>query len=750
MSCGCRRITLIDLDIPMLLQIRSVSENGEEEVQSMIILAARLVKAFIPVLAMAGCVAIFRKKLSASQYIKVGMVILLFALVSFKVSDFVPPMNEKIIISATGEMNENATAPEVNLIGFSVDGVGVPVKKPLEGKWFWYGDTLCWRLESNPSQPEGMTRSITLEVPVGWERTANFSGAMWRGIVQIETAHGSQMVDTYSEEGAVICAQLGCSDTKLLILNQARYIAVYLAVIAVMLSICLLSIKRFIEDPDKLGRWMRRNDGKFVYGIIAVVMFAYMFRYADLSSLWYDEYLGISYTKGSLWEAIRYCLLIREYHPPLFEILANIWYHITPDGVDWLLLVCIVPCCISAFLTGLIGEEIKDKYTGAIAAALLAASTTVWIGQAYEYRPYAVFMMSFTLTLYCHVKRSKEPEKRKWHILYSLALLCLGMSDYYGMVACAEFFCADIYLAVKKKLPVKAGQDYIFPGIICFAWAVEIVVIASKQETLGSWMMPGYDHIINLYKVLSGNHRILFYLFMGGLALGLIKILWNKKNEFGWSEYYPAVISWMILFTTIGPIVIAKALGLSFTFWLNRYFLFLIPGVSILSANAVTFLIDSIFNDQNKKMLETIACIACVVVLFYNCLTTMSVTKASSMLGYYEPYRESADWIYTQINYIFNDDTIILSPEHDGINVPWQECYVTRFGERDPLNVKCAASVSDEELQNYQVVYFPYSHYDQDPYEVEHLKAMLERIEQYFTLEENNTAARVLVFKRTS
>lgn len=38
----------------------------------------------------------------------------------------------------------------------------------------------CWRPETDGRQPEGTVRSVTLEIPVSWDRTVNFFSNEWR------------------------------------------------------------------------------------------------------------------------------------------------------------------------------------------------------------------------------------------------------------------------------------------------------------------------------------------------------------------------------------------------------------------------------------------------------------------------------------------------------------------------------------------------------------------------------------------
>ena len=69
-----------------------------------------------------------------------------------------------------------------------------------------------------------------------------------------------------------------------------------------------------------------------------------------------------------------------------------------------------------------------------------------------------------------------------------------------------------------------------------------------------------------------------------------------------------------------------------------------------------------------------------------------------------QPYRQAADWIYTQSNTIFNENTLILTTDLPQVVPGWMEYYVQRQGRRDPLLVISQEEIGDE-LLNYDRIY---------------------------------------------
>lgn len=702
----------------------------------MILLTAKMIKIVLLIMAIAGGVYLFRNKVSKKHLVYLSVLMVCFALAAQTMSGLVPPLTDEITLTALGEKNEASEAEEIFLQSITVEGEEVAIGRLVEGKWFWRGEAIGWRIETDSRQPEGVTRTVVLRVPVGWARTLNFEGSTRGGLVEVKTAHGSQVIDTY-RENTIVPAVIGRSSTSQLIFNQICYLAVYIAVLAGLLVCTVWIVKWALENPQQAGLWLKRHSGKLIYGSIALVTFVVMVYYADSTSLWIDELMAIDFTNGSIFEAIKFCLDIREYHPPLFDIIATVWYHIAPYGEKWLLLVSIVPCVIATYITGVIGEQIKDKWMGTIAALLFATSTSGWVRQAYEYRPYAVLVMFFSLTMYCFVKRSRDTGVVRWRILYSLFLLCMGMTDYFGMVACAEFFAADVYLIAKKKIHWKTVIDYVFPGLICFAWVGAIInYMVHTDRFYGNWSMPNLQQVLNTFRLISGELDGLYWILFVGLGIGIVRIWFqNGQNDtFSWQYFYLSCCAWIVIFTIVGPIVIAKLLNQPATIWVERFFLFLRPCSCLLMGNAMIFLIE--MAKGNLVLYKTILCVCTSAALAMNCFIVVSKLKSS------DTYRESANWIYQQDD-IFSDETIILVDEWNFTKVGYQEYYISRQGQRDALNVDCVPYMTKEKLLQYNKIYLLYCHYG-----IQWDMSRLNYIDEYYNLEMDNANDRVLVYSR--
>lgn len=660
----------------------------------------------------------FRDRLSRRWLAYITAAILICAVaVNYAVS-FLPPMTEEVTLTALGEKQEAAKGMEVYLSGYTIDGKSYISGKSLEiveGKWFWKGEIYTWRPETDSRQPEGTTRTVVLKIPVGWNRTLDFNSSQYRGKVEISTYEKQWTVDTYSEEGRINSEQIGRSRTTLLLLNQLRRLALYILVFLVLSFWGIRTVQWALEKPEQAREWLDRNSGKIAYGCIALVTFALMVHYADKYSLWYDCIATISFTCGTVAEAFYTCFNLYDYTPPFYNICATLWYHIAPYGQKWLLLISIVPTVLAIYLMGLIGEHLKGKYCGIFASIFIAFSTSVWLNAAYQYRSYSFLVFFSALTLYSYILKGENVKLSR--IYFSLSLTGLAMSNYYGMLACAGYAIADLYLVYKKQSSMKRTIiPYIFPGVISISWVIGIIAITLQHreyKKIATWYPEpsGAEQVYDLLRFLSGNIDIFYYLFLISLSAAVIVCV-QKTKSFSMDRFY-------LLFSTMQIICMVSIMLIYSNFvnrespkWAERYFLVLIPQICIVLIYAFSGFIGFLKEESIKKNLQKVCCLSVGIITFLHCyhvIITPSEIKAITASGttcVTEPYREAADWIYTQNNYIFNRDTVIIANDHYGAKRGTIEYYIERQGRRDPLNYYHNSEITADELINYNRIYF--------------------------------------------
>lgn len=669
----------------------------------MILFTAAAIKILVFILTLVLCYRIFSERLDKKQLIFLGILVTIFACCANYIANLLPPLTDTVTLTALGEKREEARGMEVYLNGYTIDGEEYLAGKSLEiesGHWFWSGETYAWRPETDSRQPDGMTRTVVLKIPVGWDRTLNFSSSEWRGLVQIDDGYNVWVEDTYAEKSSIKVVQIAKSEIGVLLANQVRYVAVYTAIMLLIVFGSILLFNKVLHNEPESKEWFCRNNSKFIYACIAFITLLLMFHYAGNISFWYDELYEVAFTNGSLKEALMHCLYANCDNPPLVVLLETLWYHIVPYGEPYLLLVSIIPVCIAIFIMGVICEKIADKYCGILAAILMATSITIWNYAAYEYRSYACMVLFSTLTLYIFIKRNENKNQKKWTILFSLSMAALAMTHYFGILACIWFACADGYLLIKRELKIKDFIPYSFLAIVCLIWFA-FVFIYKHKEGIPAWhSVPNLLSIKSLLYFISGDYELTFWLFVFGIATSII--LYSKENIYKvkWIRFYCVFSLFAITSSILLLFLYGNFINTNAPLWTNRYFLFLIPYVCLLSVSSISFI---------KTDYKKVFCIFFLLVLTLNCFSVVSTSKSN------EPFREAADWIYTQSNYIYNDDTLIVCNANRLIAESWQEYYISRQGKRNDIQVITQYDISEEQLLQYNRIYIQYSHGELSP-----------------------------------
>ena len=137
--------------------------------------------------------------------------------------------------------------------------------------------------------------------------------------------------------------------------------------------------------------------------------------------------------------------------------------------------------------------------------------------------------------------------------------------------------------------------------------------------------------------------------------------------------------------------------------WQDRYFLFLLPFVSLLSSSVLGYSARKNGETQIERHRRS------AVVLFFGLIVAFNCLAAAPTCGVaYQDFRGAAEWLYTQSNTVFNDDTLIITTS--GVDDGWSDYYITRRGRRDALNVVNQWEASALDLLQYRTIYVQYTH----------------------------------------
>lgn len=698
-------------------------------------------------LAAAGGCFLLCKNTACRAWLCLSAVI--FALAANAFSGQVHGPTDTLMMTALGEKNEASVADEVALYGILVGGTEYSCGQDLgigEGKWFWCGESYMWRNEADPRQPEGLTRTVTLEIPVGEERRLIFHTNMYSGLVDVTACGETQTVDTYSEAVGVIQVPISDSSRKMLLLDAGEQLAIYVAVLFGLTAGALGLARYSLRRPGRLRRWAGSNAGKLIYALMAAAVGALMFSHGSDMSFWVDEMIQLSSSIGGAGTVLKNSQEMVDLTPPLFPLAAVVWYRLAPYGEKWLLLLDIIPTALSVYVLGLLGEKRGGLRDGVLAAAFIAFSLTVWERVAFEYRAYAFMLLFSSLSLYTYYRKEREGDG-KWRAAFSLSLACLAMSHYFGMLLCVVFFLADAvgaykhWRAEKKAAAILAVPGpYILPGVLSAAWMGLMLISTSglSKYTLPSWYpVPTLSEIKSAVLYLCGNVPFLCLMALFEAGYILTELFSPGKEKDGEKD---RTFSHLLLGAVAGVFallfVYGRYINRQNTMFENRYFIELIPFFALLFSGAVCRVLDLLPADRAKIKNAAVLCVSAALAV--NCLTGVSSFGS-------EPFRESADWLYTQSNYIFDPSTVVMTT-YEIISVPWNEYYIGRCGRRDKLNVTdqyAFLSLTNDEKMEYNRIYLAVNSVN-----LPILPDMQEYLDQYYDLEQNLPELMMQVYVR--
>ena len=661
-----------------------------------------LAKVLLVLGAAAFFVRSFRKQVPKLVLWSMTAGILICAVAANHVASFLPPMTDIVTLTALGEKQAASGGMEVYLSGYTVDGEKFVSGKSLEikeGHWFWSGETYAWRPETDTRQPDGVTRTVVLEIPVGWNRTLDFSSNQWRGKVEICAGGETWVIDTYSEKGGTVYEPIAQSQDTVLNLNQLRYFMLFIALFIVITAVAFAVARRL----DVLSAFIKRNRWPLIYAAISIAQLLLAMKYAGIDCLWFDELYEIG------WSSEANNLLERMfigYAPlPLYYLFLHLWYSIAPYGEAWLLLPMELATAIGIFMTGLAARECSGDHAGLYASAFVAVSYQVVYQCSYEIRSYAFYFMFAAILLFLYLKRLKmeNHESGKMIATISIVMVFFAGMHYHAVVQCMILFVMDCILALKKRIRFQCFFPYLVAGVSYLPNAVYIVSTRFIDNfRADDWQpVPGIGEVNKLFWTLSGKSEALIILLLTGVSIITAVMYLNYTNNKKMKEVFLCrfplfiVVGVLAFFIIYGNYINPKA-----SLWSERYFLDLIPSFYILCGTGAASL-GTIFSSIQKNRLCRTSVFIFLLLLIIPSSLSETVQTAKKVR---QPYRQAADWIYTQSNTIFNENTLILTTDLPQVVPGWMEYYVQRQGRRDPLLVISQEEVKDE-LLNYDRIY---------------------------------------------
>lgn len=464
--------------------------------------------------------------------------------------------------------------------------------------------------------------------------------------------------------------------------------------------------------------------------LVCVVAFALMTYLAATTSLWLDEIFQVDYCLSS---SLLDVVLIDPYTPPLFNIIAWIWYQLVPYGEVWLRLPSIVFVVASMPLAAATGRRIGGRRTGFLAAFLLLINAKVFTQMGLTFRTYALLLFLSTLLVYLYVRRTQTPkDKTSWKLSVAsgATMLALGYTHYFGVLLACAFFLVDVFLLVRGHLNGirrKVLVSYLIPvvGYLPWVWVAFQTLFAARANAAAGFSVDtwqGTGDAVNIHALLywlcgeCAETLGLFHIAM--IVIVVVGVYHCYRHRFVWQEEMPLIALVFVVFAVVGGMwAYCSFIEPESMFWVERYFTPAIPAMTLVTAWGITRVFSWI---PTSDPVRFVAAFLCVVLLVPTATGTIrnDLALGSSTRFYADltTYLESRDDIS-------NDDTLVLAiinTTDRGRQVnAWKHYYFDRKDTRDfKVNIweglEPSIQVNPYDLLAYDTIYVTCQHFDPD------------------------------------
>ncbi|MBT8276779.1 MAG: glycosyltransferase family 39 protein [Bacteroidia bacterium] len=252
---------------------------------------------------------------------------------------------------------------------------------------------------------------------------------------------------------------------------------------------------------------------------ILIVAFALRLYNLNYAGLWNDElYTANMANPGRSISNVIFRLKL-DIHPPLHNILSNLWSRIFSYNDTSLRVFNVLIGVFGAFSIYKLAKLLFNSKV-ALYAMLLVVVNSFLIQYSQEVRAYALLFLLSNFSYFFYVKLTRGLLTRKNIIGYGLVTTALIYTHYFGLFVVASQVII-LFLVVKWK-DIKAnllryGLAFVIPGLLFLFWAPTMYKHLTK--TLGSWRVkPTPEILIEYFQgffndyIISSIALILFFL----------------------------------------------------------------------------------------------------------------------------------------------------------------------------------------------------------------------------------------------
>lgn len=459
-------------------------------------------------------------------------------------------------------------------------------------------------------------------------------------------------------------------------------------------------------------RRQKRQD-RLIYASIALLMLAILLIFSGKKSFFTDELhqIGLLESVDSLPALIRlHASTEREVAPPLFAVLAWVWYRIVPYGQAFLQLLPALLTCAGVYVVGLAGRTAGGRLVGVFSALLALLAPAVSLTAGMQFRQYGALFLFAALTTYLYILRNRQRGSEKWSVLvlYGVVMAALPYTHYVSALLPVGFFLIDAVLLVQKRLRPRCLLSYVIGGGLFFPWALSILrSVATRNEF---WIDKPriHDLLDALYFLTDGKTAgPLFFLFLLGCCLALAGTIYRRLLH----TPCPSAIGHMgalacVPFFMLGCVFVYSAYcSDTVSLFLPRYFICVIPAILLVAGDALARLFFWLATRSAPAARMTAALTLCLL-LAALCTLRLDETVRTDVATVTEPYREAADYLSDRPDVRDQNVAVVTSNLSAYVTAGWESYYVTQGGARASFEIFDYVRLPKEaDAQQYDVLY---------------------------------------------
>ena len=649
----------------------------------------------------AGVIVYFGKIKKKEKSLIAGLLvgIVMAAVIGNGILSLVPFPTNEVVVTATGEKNDNAKNNEVNIINYIIGGEEYAIKNPTEGKWFWKGDVYMWRNENDSRQPAGTTRSITLNIPYGQDRSVQFGLSEWNGIVEVTYNGESNRYDLFkSGDETTILAQVPDTDSFALYSAKLLRLLLFAAIIGLLVAYPAFCVVKY--EYAVIKKFWQKHWDKVYYLVLAVLYVMLLQKNSVGGSLWYDEIWALAW------------IINQDPNKSyiFFNLISKAWYGIMPYGHEYLRLLSQLFVAGTIYFAGCIGNEYRNKRFGILLSSSVAFSLTIANQCAKGIRPYAMLLFLSTIMLYLYIKTRKDNSKKSI-LLYSLVLLLTMDTHLFGFMVAGLLMLFDFILIIFKRLSKVYWLEFILPAIYGAYWFSTQFVAGINNINHYSWAgKASLSRLLDAIKWLFCYDTFMMSLALMGLVIILVVSLTKiMQCRFNFNRDYTrlTILSVPVLAIMI-TFVYSTVFNPNNSMLIDRYFMSIIIFLYFVLCYALDSIIDKICNTVKSEYVEK--CLVIFVILFFclNCWPKITPweTWPAGFRTHNNDYKSAVEYVLQQNDIYVSSTLFILDhPVKDAdTGIAY---YTTHKGERDDIN-HCSVSYLPDNIEQYETLYISY------------------------------------------